>query len=135
MSYAFSGALGKNWTDEVTEYLVSEFNSDDHLRVKVLSKSVFDKVNVALAQFDDVPFIINGDYECLELSFAKADTDKINPVIQRICGWKAFTRYSSRFLAKVDKGDSRSIFFDSGKYQSPGDFKRYFHNYDIEILY
>lgn len=131
MSYAFSGIKGSKWNDEVVEYLVSKFNSINP-RIRVLSKSVF--LNATLAKFDNVYFIINAAYECLEFSFARVDADMMEPVIKGILEWEAFSKYSSRFSVRVDKETSRSILFDSGKYQSADDFKRHFHNYETEIL-
>ena len=57
----------------------------------------------------------------------------MEPVIQGILEWEAFTKHSSRFLVKIDKETSRSLLFDSGKDQSPGDFKSYFHKSKPEI--
>ena len=131
MSYAFSGIEGSEWNDEVVEYLASKFNSINP-RILVLSKSVF--LNATLVKFDNVSFIINAAYECLELSFAGVDADMMEPVIKGILEWEAFTKYSSRFSVRVDKETSRSILFDSGRYQSSDDFKRHFHNYETEIF-
>lgn len=130
MSYAFAGVLNSQWNNEVVEYLASKFNSVNP-RLIVLSKTVF--INATLAKFDNVSFIINAANECLELSFAKVDTDKMEPVIQEILKWDAFTKHSSSFYVKVDKDNSRSILFDSGERYSPNAFKRYFHNYETEI--
>ena len=130
MPYAFSNVLRTQWNDEVVEYLASKFNSINP-RIMVLSKSVF--VNATLAKFDNVSFIINAANECLELSFAKVDTDKMEPVIQEILKWDAFTKHPSRFYVKVDKDSSRSILFDTGYRQSPNAFKRHFHRYETEI--
>ena len=58
----------------------------------------------------------------------------MEPVIKGILEWEAFTKHSSRFSVKVGKETSRSILFESGKYQSLDEFKRYFHNYETEIL-
>lgn len=119
------------WNDEVVKYLTSKFNSINP-RILVLSKSVF--INATLAKFDNVSFIINAAGECLELSFAKVDTDKMEPVIQEILKWNQFTKHSCRFYVKVDKDISRSILFDSGECQSPESFKKYFHKYETEII-
>lgn len=131
MPYAFSGVLRTTWNDEVIEYLATKFNSVNP-RIIVLSKTVF--INATLAKFDNVSFIINAANECLELSFAKVDTKKMEPVIQEILKWEAFAKHSSRFYVKVDKDTSRSILFDSGNRQGPGGYKRYFRNYDTEII-
>ena len=131
MSSAFTGVMNSKWNEEVVEYLASKFNSVNP-RLIVLSKTVF--INATLAKFDDVSFVINAAGECLELSFAKVDKDKIEPVIQEILKWDAFAKHSSRFYVKVDKDTSRSILFDSGVYQSPNGFKRYFHRYETEII-
>ena len=131
MSYAFAGVLRSQWNDEVVEYLASKFNTINP-RIIVLSKTVF--INATLAKFDNVSFVINAAGECLELSFAKVDTDKMDSVIQEILKWDAFTKHPSRFYVKVDKDTSRSILFDSGVYQSPNGFKRYFHRYETEII-
>lgn len=128
MSYAFSYS---KWNEEVVEYLATKFNSINP-RIIVLSKTVF--INATLAKFDNISFIINAAGECLELSFAKADADKLKPVIQAILEWNAFTKHLSRFYVKVDKDTSRSILFDSGKHQAPGQFKHYFRKYETEIL-
>lgn len=130
MSYAFSDVLRTQWNEEVVEYLTTKFNSINS-RIIVLSKTV--SINATLAKFDNVSFIINAANECLELSFAKVDTDKMEPVIQEILKWDAFTKHSSRFYVKVDKDTSRSILFDTGRRQSPNAFKSYFHRYDVEI--
>lgn len=130
MSYAFTEVLNTKWNNEVVEYLASKFNSISP-RIIVLSKTVF--INATLAKFDNVSFIINAANECLELSFAKVDTDKMEPVIQEILKWDAFTKHPSRFYVKVDKDTSRSILFDSGDMQGPKAFKRYFQNYETEI--
>ena len=127
MSWAF---MDSKWNDEVVEYLASKFNSVNP-RIIVLSKTVF--INATLAKFDNVSFVINAAGECLELSFAKVDTDKMDSVIQEILKWDAFTKHPSRFYVKVDKDTSRSILFDSGVNQSPNGFKRHFHRYEIEI--
>lgn len=131
MSYAFTGVINSKWNEEVVEYLASKFNSINP-RIIVLSKTVF--INATLAKFDNVSFIINAAGECLELSFAKVDTDKMEPVIQEILKWDAFAKYSSRFYVKVDKDTSRSILFDSGERQSSNAFKKYFHRYETEII-
>lgn len=131
MSYAFTEVLNTKWNEEVIEYLASKFNSVEP-RIVALSKTVF--INATLAKFDNVSFIINAANECLELSFSKDDTDKIEPVIQEILKWDAFTKHSSRFYVKVDKDSSRSILFDSGECQSPNGFKRHFHAYETEII-
>ena len=131
MSYAFSGVLRTMWNNEVIEYLATKFNSVNP-RLIVLSKTVF--INATLAKFDNVSFIINAANECLELSFAKVDTEKMEPIIQEILKWEAFTKHSSRFYVKVDKDTSRSILFDSGNRQGPNGYKWYFRNYDTEII-
>ena len=130
MPYAFSTDIGTHWNNEVIEYLASKFNSINP-RIIVLSKSVF--INAALVKFDGVSFVINAANECLELSFAKIDTDKMEPVIKEILKWDAFTKWSSRFYVTVDKDTSRSILFDSGYIQYPNQFKRYFHKYQTEV--
>ncbi|MBO5179589.1 MAG: hypothetical protein J6B87_04510 [Clostridia bacterium] len=130
MSYAFAKVMNAHWNDEVIEYLASKFNSINP-RIIVLSKSVF--INAALVKFDGVSFVINAANECLELSFAKIDTDKMEPVIQEILKWDAFTKWSSRFYVTVDKDTSRSILFDSGYIQHPNQFKRHFHKYQTEV--
>jgi hypothetical protein len=131
MSYAFAGVINSEWNEEVVEYLASKFNSVNP-RIIVLSKTVF--INATLAKFDNVSFVINAGGECLELSFAKVDTDKMDSVIQEILKWDAFTKYPSRFYVKVDKDTSRSILFDTGVRQGPKCFKRYFHRYETEII-
>lgn len=131
MSYAFSETVvNAKWNNEVVEYLASKFNSVNP-RIMVLSNSVF--INATLAKFDDVSFIINAAGECLELSFAKVDTDKMQPVIQEILNWEAFAKHTSAFYVKVDKDTSRSILFDNGDRQGPNGFKRHFHNYETEV--
>lgn len=130
MSYAFAGVLRSQWNDEVVKYLASKFNSINP-RIIVLSEAVF--INATLAKFDNVSFIINAANECLELSFAKVDTDKMEPIIQEILKWEAFTKHESRFSVRVDKDTSRSILFDTGYRQSPNAFKKYFQNYETEI--
>lgn len=130
MSYAFSGVLRTEWNNEVVEYLASKFNSINP-RIIVLSKAVF--INATLVKFDDVSFIINAANECLELSFAKVDTDKMEPIIQEILKWDAFNKWPSAFYAKVDKETSRSILFDTGDRQGPKAYKSHFHRYEIEI--
>ena len=131
MSYAFSGTLWTEWNNEVVEYLASKFNSISP-RIIVLSKTVF--INATLAKFDNVSFIINAANQCLELSFSKVDTDKMEPIIQEILKWDAFTKHPSRFYVKVDKDTSRSILFDSGYHKSPNVYKSHFHNYETEII-
>ena len=131
MSAAFGNVFGAKWNEEVIEYLASKFNSINP-RIIVLSKSVF--INATLAKFDNVSFVINAAGECLELSFAKVDADKMESVIQEILKWDAFTKHPSRFCVKVDADTSRSILFDSGKYQSSGQFKRYFKIFEVEII-
>lgn len=130
MLYAFTGVLNSKWNEEVVEYLASKFNSVNP-RIIVLSKTVF--INATLAKFDNVSFMINAASDCLELSFAKVDTDKLEPVIQEILKWDAFAKHSSRFYVKVDKDTSRSILFDNGKTHSPNSYKRYFHSYETEV--
>lgn len=130
MAYAFAGILRTQWNDEVVEYLASKFNSVNP-RIIVLSKAVF--INATLAKFDDVSFIINAANDCLELSFSKVDIDKMEPIIQEILKWDAFTKNTDRFYVRVDKDTSRSILFNSDNRQSPNAFKRYFHNYETEI--
>ena len=130
MSYAFTSVLRTEWNEEVVEYLASKFNSINP-RLIVLSKSVF--INATLAKFDNVSFIINAANECLELSFAEVDTDKMEPVIQEILKWDAFAKHSSRFYVKVNKDTSRSMLFVSGIHQYPNQFKRHFQRYETEI--
>jgi len=129
MSYAFEGVMYSKWNGEVIEYLASKFNSINP-RIMVLSKSVF--INAALVKFDNVSFVINAANECLELSFAKVDTDRLEPVIQEILKWDAFTKHPSRFYVKVDKDTSRSILFDSGNKEKPANYKKHFQNYETE---
>ena len=131
MSNAFTGVINSKWNKEVVEYLASKFNSVNP-RIIVLSKTVF--INATLAKFDNVSFVINAAGECLELSFAKVDTDKMDSVIQEILKWDAFTKHPSRFYVKVDNDTSRSILFDTGVYQSPSGFKKYFRRYETEII-
>ena len=131
MSSAFEGVINSKWNEEVVEYLAARFNSVNP-RIIVLSKSVF--INATLAKFDEVSFIVNAAGECLELSFAKVDIDKMDSVIQEILKWDAFTKHSSRFFVKVDKETSRSILFDTGVCQGPNSFKRHFHRYETEII-
>ena len=131
MSYAFSEVLRTQWNDEVIEYLVSKFNSSTP-RIVVLCKSVF--LNSTLVKFDGVSFVINAANECLELSFAKVDADKMEPVIQEILRWKAFTQYASRFCVRVDKNTSYSIVFNSGISLTTKELKDKIHNYKMEIL-
>ena len=130
MSYAFTGVLRTQWNEEVVEYLASKFNSSNPWII-VLSKSVF--VNATLAKFGNASFIINAANECLELSFAEVDAGKMEPVIQEILKWDAFTQHSSRFYVKVNKDTSRSILFVSGIHQYPNQFKRHFQRYETEI--
>ena len=130
MSNAFTGVINSKWNKEVVEYLASKFNSVNP-RIIVLSKTVF--INATLAKFDNVSFVINAAGECLELSFAKVDTDKMDSVIQEILKWDAFTKHPSRFYVKVDNDTSRSILFDSGYIQHPNQFKRHFHKYQTEV--
>lgn len=131
MGYAFGVTLRTEWNDEVVEYLASKFNTINP-RIIVLPKAVF--INATLAKFDGVSFIINAANECLELSFAKVDKDKMEPIIQEILKWEAFIKSPYRFYVKVDKGGSRSILFDSGYRQIPNAYKSYFHKYKIEIV-
>ena len=121
MPYAFSHLYQETkWNGEVIEYLASKFNTITP-RFMVLSKSVF--INAALAKFDNVSFVINGADECLELSFAKVDAEKME-----------FVKCSDRFYLTVDKDISRSVLFTAGKNQSPNGFKKYFHSYKVEIF-
>lgn len=131
MSKAFKGIINSDWNEEVVEYLVCKFNSVNP-RIIVLSKSVF--INATLAKFDNISFIINAGGECLELSFAKVDAEKMDSVIKEILNWDAFNKHTSRFYVKVDKDTSRSILFDSCVHQSPDHFKRYFRKYQTEII-
>lgn len=133
MSYAFAGVINSKWNEEVVEYLASKFNSVNP-RIIVLSKSVF--INATLAKFDNISFIINAQNDCLELSFTKVDTDKMEPVIQEILNWDVFAKYSSRFYVKVDTDTSRSFLFESGKRQcqTPQAFKIRFHAYETETV-
>ena len=133
MSYAFAGVINSKWNEEVVEYLASKFNSVNP-RFIVLSKTVF--INATLAKFDNASFVINAQNDCLELSFAKVDTDKMEPVIREILNWCAFTKYPSRFYVKVDKDTSRSFLFECGRRQcqTPQAFKRRFHAYETEII-
>ena len=131
MPYAFTSVLRTEWNDEVVDYLASKFNSITP-RIRVLSKSVF--INATLAEFDNVSFIINAANECLELSFAEVDKDKMEPVIQEILKWDVFTKHSSRFFVKVKKEISHSVLFVSGIHQYPNRFKRYFQSYETEII-
>ncbi len=131
MSKAFKGIMISNWNEEVEEYLAYKFNSVNP-RFIVISKSVF--INATLAKFDNISFIINAGGECLELSFAKVDAEKMDSVIKEILKWDEFNKYSSRFYVKVDKDTSRSILFDSGVHQSPDGFKKYFQKYQTEII-
>ena len=125
---AFSGIGFSKWNDEVIEYLASKFNTINP-RFMVLSKSVF--INAALAKFDNVSFVINGANECLELSFAKVDADKMEPLIHAILSWDEFVKYSDRFYVKVNNDLSRSVLFTSGKTQTLNAFKRHFSKYEV----
>lgn len=131
MSHAFEGIQFSKWNNEVSAYLASKFNTINP-RFMVLSKSVF--INAALAKFDNVSFVINGANECLELSFAKVDAEKMEPLIQAILNWDEFTKHSDRVYVKVDNDISRSVLFSSGKTQSPNAFKRHFSKYEVEVV-
>lgn len=131
MSYAFEGIQFSKWNNEVIAYLASKFNTINP-RFMVLSKSVF--INAALAKFDNVSFVINGANECLELSFAKVDTEKMEPLIEAILSWDEFTKHSDRFYVKVDNDLSRSVVFTSGKTQTPNAFRRHFSKYEVEVV-
>ena len=132
MPYAFSHLYQETkWNGEVIEYLASKFNTITP-RFMVLSKSVF--INAALAKFDNVSFVINAANECLELSFAKVDAAKMEPLVQQILKWDEFVKCPDRFYLTVDKDISRSVLFTAGKNQSPNGFKKYFHSYEVEIF-
>ncbi|MBE5822368.1 MAG: hypothetical protein E7311_07285 [Clostridiales bacterium] len=131
MSYAFAGVLRSQWNDEVVEYLASKFNTINP-RIIVLSKTVF--INATLAKFDNVSFIINASNEILELSFSKVDADKMEPIIQAIKEWDAFTKNVRRFCFKVEKDTSRSILFDTGERASINSYKRHFERYETEVI-
>lgn len=131
MSYAFANVLMSKWNEEVVEYLASKFNTINP-RLIVLSKTVF--INATLVKFDNVSFIINASNEILELSFAKVDADKMEPVIQEILKWDAFTKNARRFCVKVDKDTSRSMLFDTGERASTNAYKRHFERYEIEVV-
>lgn len=131
MSYAFTNVLRSQWNEEVVEYLASKFNTINP-RIIVLSKTVF--INATLVKFDNVSFIINASNEILELSFAKIDAEKMEPIIQAIQEWDAFTKNARRFCVKVDKDTSRSILFDTGDRQGPNSYKRHFERYETEII-
>ena len=131
MAYAFENVLRSQWNDEVVEYLTSKFNTINP-RIIVLSKTVF--INATLVKLDNVSFIINASNEILELSFAKVDADKMEPVIQEILKWDAFTKNPRRFCVKVDKDTSRSILFDTGDRQGTNSYKRHFCNYETEVV-
>ena len=45
--------------------------------------------------------------EILELSFAKVDTDKMEPIIEAILNWDAFIKNSSRFCFYMGPGSAR----------------------------
>ncbi len=90
-------------------------------------------INVALVKFDIVSFMVNAVTECLELLFAKIDTDKMKTVIQEILKWDAFTKYLSRFYVTVDKDTSRFMLFDFGYRKSPNQFKSYFQKCQMEV--
>lgn len=131
MSHAFSSVRNAKWNEEVARYLATRFNTVNP-RFIVLSESVF--INATLAKFDGVSFVINAAYECLELSFAKTDSDKLESVIQALVSWEDFSKHATSFYVKVDKDTSRSVLFASGVHQTVTEYKKYFSKYNIEII-
>ena len=131
MSKAFRSRLNTEWNEEVIEYLASQFNSTTP-RIMEPSNSVF--INATLIKFDDVSFMIIAADDFLELSFAKVDTDKIEPIIQKILEWDAFSKHSSRFYVKVDDDTTHSILFVSGQYYSPHYYTSRFYRHKTEVV-
>ena len=115
---------------EVIEYLAATFNTITP-RFMVLSRSLFN--NSLIAKFDDVSFLLNAAGTCIEIGFAKVDSDKMEPIVEAFKKWDKFSEDCKPFYVKVDKDIARSLLFESG-YQSRGAFRRRLETYDCEII-
>lgn len=120
------------YNDDVIEFLTSKFNQSLE-RFKVISKSVFFRCNAVVVSFDGVSFLINASDSCAEIAFNIADEEKLIPLINEIKKWDKLLNSHDPFCVKIDKGDSRSLLFESG-YQKRSQYKVYFSNHNPEII-
>ena len=116
--------------EDVIAYLCTRFNFSA-LWFTVVSKSVFN--NAVLAKFADVSFIINAAGTCVEIAFAKADNEKMTPVIEEIKHWEKFLKSDNSFCVKVDMDRSYSLLFESG-YQPRSGYRTHFSKYELEFI-
>ncbi len=114
---------------EVIEYLTSKLNSDKN-RFKVVASPKF--CNCVMAKFEDVNFIIHADYTWIELSFDRADTEKMAHVIEEITKWDKFSKTEKTFYVEINEDNSCTIIFENG-YATCGDYRRRFGDDKIRI--
>ena len=118
--------------NEVIKYLKTKLNTDEH-RFEILAKPKF--CNGVLAKLDDTPFIVYANNTWIEISFDRADAEKMTPVIEKFTKWSRFSE-KQPFYVKIDEESSRTIIFENG-YVEPEAYinGRYFKNDEPKITF
>ena len=114
---------------EVIEYLTLKLNANEN-RFKVSANPKF--CDGVMAKFEDVNFIIHADKTQIELSFDRADTEKMSYVIEEITKWDKFSKTEETFYVEIDENNSHTIIFENG-YATCGDYRRHFNNDKLKI--
>ena len=70
--------------------------------------------DVILASYKKVPFIINAEATCIELSFMVNGVKKMQEVIDNIKKWDAFSNTEEKFYVLLKRGNSMSVIFENG---------------------
>lgn len=117
--------------EEVTEYLTSKFK-DNKNRFRVLAKPKF--CNGVMAKFENVNFIIHAEKTWIELSFERADTEKMSHVIEEITKWDKFSKTEKTFYIEIDENNFCTIIFENG-YETCEEYRRYFGNDKLKITF
>ncbi len=116
--------------EEVIEYLTSKLNANKNC-FKVSAKPKFCK-DVVMAKFEDVNFIIHAKKTWIEISFDRADTEKMSYLIEKITKWDKFSKTEKTFYVEINEDNSRTIIFENG-YATCGEYRRYFGNDKLKI--
>lgn len=114
---------------EVISYLESKLNTDK-IRFKLIATPKF--CNGVMVKLDDVNFLVYADKTWIELSFERADAEKLSPVIEEITKWDKFSQTEKTFYVEIDKGNSRTIIFENG-YATCSDYKNRYRNDELKF--
>lgn len=117
------------FTKEVIEYLTSKLNTNQS-HFKVSAKPKFCKC--VMAKFEDVNFIICAEKTWIEISFDKANAEKMTSVIDEITKWEQFSKTEKTFYIEIEDGDSCTIIFENG-YATCEEYRRHFKNSELKI--